>query len=167
MKENQANSLLLGGSLGGFAALAVSFLLMPVDGLGILPGILFWAGLLIGVALQIALETRRRALFAKYSVKRETMQKPRNGLLSVCSNLFATVADGLLAVGVVALVPVFVFTKGMGYLCYVNLSVVVGSFCAHCVFNGRNYVFVKNEAKVRQALEQKKANSNSKGEGKK
>ena len=167
MKRQTIDRILLGTSIGGFAILSISFMLMPYEELGILPGILFWGGLLLGVVLQIVLENRRGALFAQYNVKRETMQKAKNGLLSVCSNRLATVADGILAADAIATVLAFVFTRGTGYLCYVCLSVLVFSFCMHCILNGRIYIFVKNQDKVRQMLEQKKANTMEKGEGKK
>lgn len=165
MKQNKADRFLLGISIGGFAILAISFMLMPVDGLSFVPGMLFWGGLLIGVVLQIILEARRRSLFAMYNVKRETMQKVRNGLLSFKSNSLASVADVFLIISAVATILAFIFTKGTGYLCYVCLSVLVFSFCMHCILNGRIYIFVKNQNKVRQVLEQKKANSINKGEG--
>lgn len=167
MKQNKVDRLLLGISIGGFAVLAISFMLMPVEALGFMPGILFWGGLLTGVVLQIVLETRRNSLFAKYNVKRETMQKARNGLLSFRSNSLAAVADIFLIVSAVATILAFILTKGTGYLCYVCLSVLIFSFCMHCILNGRIYIFVKNQNKVRQVLEQKKAHSMDKGEGKK
>lgn len=166
MKQSKVDRLLLGASIGGFAVLAISFLLMPVEELGFVPGILFWGGLIIGAALQIMLETRRRSLFAKYNVNRKTMQKPRNGLLSFASNRIAAIGDGLLAVSAVVTVAAFILTKGTGYLCYAGLSMLVFFFCMHCIFNGRNYIYVKNQTKIRQVLEQKKANSSNKGEGK-
>lgn len=167
MKQNKTDRLLLGISVGGFALLSVSFVLMPVEVLGAVPGLLFWAGLIVGVVLQFVLEARRNSLFAKYRVKRETMQKARNGLLSFGSNPPAMAADISLAVSAVATILAFAITKGTGYLCYVCLSFLVFSFCMHCILNGRIYIFVKNNNKVRQALELKKANSMEKGEGKK
>lgn len=166
MKQNKADRFLLGISIGGFAILAISFMLMPVEGLGFVPGILFWVGLLTGVVLQIVLEARRNSLFAKYNVKRETMQKARNGLLSFRSNSLAAIADVILIISAVATILTFILTKGTGYLCYVCLSALVFSFCMHCILNGRIYIFVKNQSKVRQVLEQKKANTINKGEGK-
>ena len=165
MKQYKADRLLLGISIVGFAALAISFVLMPVEGLGFVPGMLFWGGLLIGVVLQVILEARRRSLFAMFNVKRETMQKVRNGLLSFRSNSLASVADVFLIISAVATILAFILTKGIGYVCYVCLSLLVFSFCMHCILNGRIYIFVKNQKKVRQVLEQKKANSINKGEG--
>ncbi len=167
MKHKKADCLLLGISIGGFSVLAVSFMLMPVEGLGFMPGLLFWGGLFTGVVLQIILEARRNSLVAKYNVRRETMQKARNGLLSFRSNPLAAVADVFLIISSVATILAFILTKGTGYVCNVSLSVLVFSFCMHCILNGRIYIFVKNHNKVRLVLKQKKANSMDKGEGKK
>lgn len=167
MKQNHTDRILFGVSIGGFAILAISFMLMPVEALGIVPGILFWGGLLIGAVLQVVLENRRRSLFNQYNVKRKSMQKARNGLLSFGSNSLAMIADIVMGISVVATVLAFVLTNGTGYLCYVCLAALVFAFCMHCILNGRIYIFVKNQNKVRQVLEQKKANSTNKGEGRK
>lgn len=152
-------------SMGGFLLASISFLLMPIETMSVLPGLLFWIGLLIGVAFQIALEARRRAFFARYNVKREKMQKPRNGLLTFASNKLATIVDNIFVVSIVATILAFIFTKGTGYLCYVCISVLLLSFCLHCVLNGRNYFHANNQNRVRQVLEQKKATTIDKGEG--
>ena len=165
MTQNQADKAFLGISVCGFALMAISFLLIPIESLSILAGVLFWSGLLIGVAFQITLEARRRAFFAKYKIKREKMQKPRNGLLTFASNKLAAVVDNILIVSIAATVLAFLFTRGTGYLCYVCISVLLLSFCLHFIFNGRNYFHVKNQRKVRQVLEQRKATTLDKGEG--
>ena len=46
---------LLAGSVLGFLLMSASLLVMPVKVLGFLPGLLFWAGLLAGIAGQILL----------------------------------------------------------------------------------------------------------------
>ena len=167
MKQNKTDRLLLGVSIGSFAILSGSFLLMPVEGMGPVAGLLFWGGLILGTVLQFVLEACRKALFARYNVKPATMQKARSGLLSFRSNTPASVADIIMVGAVVATVAAFLLTKATGYICYVCLSVLIFSFCMHCILNGRIYVYVKNRDKVQQMLEQKKANSKVKGEGKK
>ena len=147
--------------------MSISFMLMPIETLRMVPGLLFWGGLIVGVAFQIILEARRRAFFARYNVKREKMQKPRNGFLTFGSNQIAMIADNFLVVSLVATILTFVYTKGYGSICYVCITVLLFSFCMHCIFNGRNYFHVNNQNKVRQVLEQKKANSLDKGEGEK
>lgn len=165
MKHRQTDRILLGFSIGGFLSMAVSFLLMPLAKAALLPGLLFWLGLLMGVGLQIVLEARRRAFFKAYGVNREKMQKPRCGLLTFGSNKPAILADNVMAISFVATILAFVITKGYGYGCYVGIATTLFSFCMHCVCNGRNYFHAKNQQKVRQVLEQKKANSTEKGEG--
>lgn len=167
MKRRQTDPGLLGVSAGGFLLMSVSFLLMPIEGTTVIPGVLFWLGLLVGVVFQIVLEIRRRAFLKTYKVKREKIQKPRNGLLSFFSNKEAMIADVVLVVGLLATILTFVLTRGYGIGCYLFVALTVLSFCAHCIFNGRIYFHIKNQNKVRQVLEQKKANSIDKGEGKK
>ena len=166
MKQN-TDKRFLGLSIGGFAMMSASCLLMPIEALRILPGALFWGGLLIGVAFQIALEIRRRSFFKRYMVKREKMQNPRNGLLTFASNKAAAVVDKIFVVSLVVNILLLVFTNGTHYLCYVFLATLLMSFCLHCILNGRNYFHVNNRDKVRQVLENKKESNLKKGEGKK
>ena len=167
MRQRQIDRILLGTSVGSFLLMSASFLLMPIESITIIPGLLFWIGLVLGITLQIVLEMRRRAFFKSYSVNRGKMQKPKNGLLSFGSNALAIIADRSMVISFVAMVLTFVFTKGYGYICYVFIATTIFSFCMHCVLNGRIYFHAKNQIKVRQVLEQKKAKSIDKGEGEK
>ena len=167
MKQKQTDCILLGVSIGSYLIMSISFLLMPIEAANILPGLMFWGGLAVGVALQIVLEIRRRAFFASYRVKREKMQKPRNGLLSFGSNRAARLADLSMVVSLIAAILVFIFTKGYGYVCYVFIATTLFSFCLHCILNGRIYFHVKKQKKIRRVLEQKRANYSDKGEGEK
>lgn len=164
MKQRQIDRILLGISVGSFLLMSASFLLMPIESITSIPGLLFWIGLVLGIALQIVLEIRRRAFFKSYSVNRGKMQKPKNGLLSFGSNALAIIADRFMVVSFAAMILAFVITKGYGYICYVFIATTIFSFCMHCVLNGRIYFHAKNQLKVRQVLEQKKANSTDKGE---
>lgn len=167
MKQRQTDCMLLGISIGGYLLMSISFLLMSIETVNILPGLMFWGGLAVGAALQIVLEVRRRAFFASYKVKREKMQKPRNGLLSFGSNRVAKIVDLSMAVSLIAVILAFVFTKGYGYVCYVFIATTLFSFCLHCILNGRIYFYAKNQIKLRQVLEQKRTNYSDKGEGEK
>lgn len=167
MKQNQTDRVFLGISVCGFVLMSISFLLMPIETMSVLPGLLFWIGLLIGVAFQIALEARRRSFFARYKVKREKMQKPKNGLLTFASNKIAAIVDNIFVVSIVATILAFIFTKGVGYLCYICISIMLLTFCLHCILNGRNYFHANNQNRVRQVLESKKESTLDKGEGKK
>lgn len=152
-------------SVCGFLAMSVSFALMPIKQIGMLPGVMFWGGLLVGVFFQIVLEAQRKAFFAKYNAKHTKIQKNRNGLLSFGSNKIALVVDSIWIASVIVTICAFVFTKGFGYLCFICITVLLLSFCFHCIFNGRNYFHLKNFEKIRQALESKKESNSKKGEG--
>lgn len=165
MKEKRTDCILLGASVAGFFILSLSFLLMMADAAAVLSGILLWAGLAIGVATQFLLERRRRAFFAAYRVRREKMQKPRNGLLTFFSNPEGKIADIVMMLSIPATVLTFILTEGYGVLCFVFVALMLFSFCLHCIFNGRIYFHVKNQLKIRQVLEQR--NKKGKEEGKK
>lgn len=155
MKGNRTNLAMLGMSLAGFGIMSASFLLMPIEQVGILPGLLFWLGLILGIVFQILLETRRKKFYAKYNVKQTRMQRPRNGLLTFGSNKIALVVDCAWGASVVATVLVFLLTGGNGYVCYVCLAVLIWTFCAHCILNGRNCFHATNQDKIQRTLESK------------
>lgn len=165
MKQRTMDRVLLGISIGSFLLMSASFLWMPLDTASFIPGLLFWFGLILGVSLQIVLEVRRRAFFASYEVKREEIQKPRNGLLTFGANQAAVIADDVMILSVIAAVLAFIITKGHGFVCYVFIATTTFSFCLHCILNGRIYFHAINQLKVRQTLEQKKEKSIDKGEG--
>ena len=165
MKAKKTDKILLGTSVTGFVLTSFSFLLVYAEGLQFLPGILFWGGLLLGTVCQLILAMRRRRFFAFYGVPLKKMQKPHCGLLTFGSNRGAVIADYSLLASIVALVVACILTKGTGYFCCIFLTTTVLSLSLHCILNGRIYFHVKNQAKLRQMLERKKANSTDKGEG--
>ncbi len=166
MRQRQTDLVLLRISMGGFLVMSGSFLLMPFEGMKSVSGLLFWIGLILGAALQMVLEVRRRAFFAAYGVNRKNMQKPRNGLLTFGSNRMAVIADTALPVSGAATVTVFIFTRGSGYFCYICLGILLTSFCFHCILNGRIFFHAKNQDRIRKVLERKKVNFRDEGERK-
>lgn len=166
MTRKQTDRLLLCLSIGSFAIMSISFLLMPIDAIGTIPGVLFWGGLLLGMLFQITLETRRRSFFAKYRVNPKKMQKPRNGFLTFSSNKYAKIVDRILPVSVVCTVLAFLLTRGTGYICFAFIAITIMTLCMHCILNGRIFFHVMNQTKVQQVLEQKKVRTINKGEGK-
>lgn len=159
MKANKTSCLILGLSILGYGILSVSFLLMPLRSVGILPGLMFWGGLLLGAVMQVVLELRRRQFFRTYHVKRQKMQKPHNGFLTFFSNRPAKAADCSLILSVVGLAAALVVTGGRAYICYVLIGAAVFSLCMHCVLNGRNCFHALNQEKIRRVLEQKKVSN--------
>lgn len=167
MKRRKTDWLFLGLSIGGYTAMAASFVLMPLDRLQFVPGVLFWIGLALGISMQIALEARRKAFYASYRVKLQKVQKRTVGLVSFGANPEAMAADILLAISLLGLILAWILTKGYGFVCYALISVVTLSFCLHCIFNGRIYLHIKKQDKLRQALDAKLESISGKGEGKK
>lgn len=156
MNRKQIDSLLLRWSISGFGIMSVSFLLMPIEGISMLAGGMFWIGLLMGLVLQVVLEMRRRDFLARHRIKRQRMQRTHNGLLTFGANKVAIIADGVLVVSTICLALSFWLTRGTSYLCYILIALVVFSLCMHCVFNGRIYFHVINQTKIQQTLEKKK-----------
>lgn len=156
MNRKEIDSLLLKLSVGAFFVMSFSFLLMPIEAMSILAGGIFWIGLLSGIALQIVLEKRRRAFFAKYHVRLQQMQRPRNGLLTFGANKMAKIADWVLAISAICLVLSLWLTRGTSYLCYILIAAANFSLCMHCILNGRIFFHIINQTKIQRALENKK-----------
>lgn len=147
-------------SIGGFLMLSLSFIAMPlVRALPggkpvILPGLMFWLGLVLGITGQVALEQYRRRFFARRGVNRKRYQKPRCGALSFFSNKEAMIVDWALPFCIVGMVLSYILAHQIDNLCYLFTALTVFCFSMHCVLNGRNYLFVHNQNRVRQVLEQ-------------
>lgn len=156
MEGRQTGINLLRISVGGFLVMSLSFLLMPVSILGIVPGLLFWLGLIIGVISQMLLEIQRRRFFRAQNVDRKKMQKPHCGLLTFGSNRYAKTMDNAFLVCLVLSIAVFAATKGFGYICNLCISLTVFTSCMHCVLNGRNYFHVIHRDTVQKAVETNK-----------
>lgn len=152
MTEKRMDNLLLGICITGFGLLSVSFLTMSADTLGNLPGLLFWLGLLLGIASQITMEGRRRKFMRSHGLDRRKMQRPRCGALTFSASAMAKVFDVACAVGLVVAVLVFAVTQGLGFACYGAVAWTVFSFCMHCVLNGRNYFFITHREKITRAV---------------
>lgn len=142
MSEKKANIAWMVMSIVGFVVMAISFLIMPinvtVEKSGIfeyVPGFMFWIGLLLGAVGQIVLAVRCR----KWVVRRKRGHKKRIGLISFFKNIPAIIVDVSFVISLVGVIISTKITQGMGYICYVFLSICTLTFCLHCVFNGNIY----------------------------
>ena len=139
-------------SVGGFAAMSLSFMMMPVRWSTVLSGLMFWLGMIAGITGQIALAARVRK--SAWSPKHKCC-----GLLTFFSNKWAKVADLTLAAGVVLTGITLVATNGFGYICYVMLTVTVFAFCMHCVLNSNTLLFALRQT---ESLAKKQKNKKQK-----
>ncbi|MBQ5657524.1 MAG: hypothetical protein IIV14_08870 [Bacteroidaceae bacterium] len=163
MKKIQTDGLLLLTSIGAFAMMSVSFLLMPIEGLRVIPGLLFWLGLTGGIALQIVLG-ERCGVFGK---SRKNKRKSRIGLLTFGSNTAAKIVDIALLASTLTMTLTFVITKGYGYVCFVFGATTVFTFCMHCVLNGRIYLCVKDKMGVLRVTKSKEEKNYRRRRGRK
>lgn len=164
MSKKRIELILLWASLGSFFMMSVSFLLMPIESITILPGLLFWLGLLLGTGLMILLELRRRAFLKKNS---KDSKKQRIGLLRLASNSPALIGDVALGISMIATLVSFLITKGYGAACYFSIAATMFFFCMHCVLNGRIYLYVTSREHTQQEPKNTKANTLNKRRGRK
>lgn len=124
---------------------AASFLLMPAansvslnegkNGFLYAVGITFWIMLVASQVFMLIVSLKRR----KDSEKGKTKKLP--GVISFFSNKEAKMADLSAIVFIIAFI-ICVFATD-SYLIYVFLFLAVLSFEAHCVLNGKNYIYIK------------------------
>lgn len=155
-------------SIIGFLLFSVSFLLMPVEtddtmqgpnAITIAAGLMFWLGLLVGIIAQISLSYSRKKWFARNRVRLPLTNQPKLGLFSFFKNTTAIVFDVLLVMSLIGLIISVILTSGTGYACYVFIASTSFGFCAHCVFNGKNYYFIENKENIKKAIEKARANA--------
>lgn len=158
MQQKKIDLIWLIVSIGSFALMSVSFLLMPFDKtveqydtMDIIPGVMFWLFLVLGVAGQIILTIRRKRFLETDRRKRFQARNGRVGLLSVFKNIPAIVADVGFVISLVAFVIATKVTNGMGYICYILLAICAFTFCSHCIFNGKIYEYVTKLSKKEDA----------------
>lgn len=140
-------------SVVAFFIFSVSFLLMPIEdgntdnGLSLFSfaaGVMFWLGLIVGSIMQLVLSIKRKNWLSKHKQSLCTENQPRIGIISFFKNKIAIAFDVVFILSWIGFVFSLVLTNTVGYVCYVFAGLVSFSFCAHCIFNGKNYFFVKN-----------------------
>lgn len=166
MIKKDIDKILLLASILCFLLLAVSFLLMPLEGktisanvsvYSLIAGLTFWLSLIGGTVTQCILAKQRKKWFSKHHIKR-VKHSDKIGLISFMKNIYAVVADILVAISIIGLVISVIATQSTGYACYVFVSLLVFSFSMHCILNGKIYYFVINKEKMLKAFEREKAN---------
>ena len=81
------------------------------------------------------------------------------GLISFFQNKKAKVFDVLAGVTLAGVAISIILTDARGYVCYVFIALFTFSFCAHCIYNGKNYYFIKNKESIKKTLRKKRAKS--------
>lgn len=149
MMQKKVDFIWFGLSIGSFFLMSISFLLMPLDvtvdqydAMDIIPGIIFWVFLVLGITGQVVLAIRRSKWLVKQGVRKYKVKQGRMGLVTFCKNKLALITDIVMMVSILLFVIVTVVTHGLGYICYILLTLCVFAFCMHCIFNGKIYEYI-------------------------
>lgn len=146
MSKRMTGKRLLILSLAGFLCTALSFPLMPnmrEEGLlQVLPGLLFWAGLLLGIGSQISLSAQRKHWAEKEPERGGEIQKRLPGALCFFQNTEGKISDIALAISVTGLAVCFA-ARVDGLFVFLFMGLTFFSFCTHCIYNGKNILYIK------------------------
>ena len=155
MKRQKQDQILLCISIACFFLMSVTFLVMPIETsqekeklINCLIGAVFWITMAAGIIMQIILARRRASWKKKNDICINNGYRPKIGVTAFAQNSFALVADILCAVSLIAFAGAMIMTKSTGYSCYIALSVLVFTFCMHCILNGRIFYYVQNQNKI-------------------
>lgn len=162
MRNERSNAAWLTVSVLAFLLMSAAFTIMPLEVpynsvvLSLLPGAMFWAGLMIGIVTQIVLSCRCRKWRADSRGGKQRASNKRIGLLSFLQTVPGCIADVTCIISAVALTLSLILTRSRGYFCYVFMALFVFSFCMHCVFNGKIYYQIKHQGKLSGNFEKAK-----------
>lgn len=147
-------------SLVSFLAVSIAIFMMyflqtyqtnEIPVLNLVCGLVFWIFLLAGIVLQIILSIKTSKWIAKNRrVIRLNKKDRRIGIVSFFKNTPGVISDIALVLSIIALVVSYYITGGVSIVCYVSLSVVFLSFCTHCIFNGKNFYYMKNGLEIEE-----------------
>lgn len=161
------NCILLILSIISYFNVAASLTVMAFDGvptpgissLGLICGICFWVFLIAGTTLQVVLSNRiRKRKIEQHRMRRNMKNQPKLGLISFFRNPLGAASDILFLLAVVSFGIACYQTQGSGIVCYISLSLMFFSFCAHCIFNGKNYFYITNYAFAKSTLTETEEN---------
>lgn len=142
MTRRTKEALLLALSMGGYTLMAAAIALM-IPSLRVpayVTGGMFWLFLAAGIVFQVILSARRR----KWQRGSEEKRPARGiGLIRFFRSIPGAVFDILLILSLAGLGLSLWLTRSAGAVCYIFLALSVFSFAAHCVFNGKNYQYVR------------------------
>lgn len=106
----------------------------------LMTGILFWGGLILGIIFIALVNSKRK----EYEKRNNISNKKKVGAFSFFSNKPAFISDVLMILFfVLTLLFLFVpfFSKSIALI---NISIFLFALYCHCMFNGRNYIYIKN-----------------------
>jgi len=100
----------------------------------------FWIGLLLSIIFLLILNSIR--VKTEKATKKQTRKSTKIGLIKIFSNRIATFFDMLFVISLVSQIVIMVLKNTNQVLAITVLFLVAFSFEMHCVFNGRNYLYI-------------------------
>lgn len=158
--DKNRNRLVLFVSLISFAIVSVCLMAMyfietntnsPPSFTSILCGIAFWLFMIIGIVSQITVSMSVKSWCNKKKLYRSRFRRTKIGAISFFSNLPSVISDVTFIVSLIVFVIVLIIDS-TSVLAYIFLSVLFLSFCTHCIFNGKNYYYIKNYEQIKAQL---------------
>lgn len=139
-----------------FAVSSVSVILVPfavgkdgnLNSLGYAAGIMFWAGLLLGIAGYILLNKKANIQGKENTEKEDTEKKKIPDVLRFFSNPPAKVMDGILIIGIIGTIYCGIHAEVNQIIAVVFLLFLVLGIYAHVLLNGKIYRCIWKKAEV-------------------
>ena len=123
----------------------------------ILCGICFWVFAIAAAVLQIILSANIKRLQKTGKLHNLRIKKKRVGIIAFFSNPHAVISDIALLASLVVFI-VFMIIRPISIFVYISLSVLFLSFCTHCIFNGKNYYYIKNYGYIKTQITESEEN---------
>ena len=117
-----------------------------VSALTVIPGIIFWGGLIAGYVMLFVISKHRKAYEKTAPRTERRVKKSRPGIITFFSSPAATVADIVMILSFV-LTVVFAFIPGFSQTALLILIAVLAlAVQMHCILNGVNYKYIQRLA---------------------
>lgn len=142
------------GVMAAFMVSAVTPLLIPLslDGsgnmtpMGYAAGVMFWAGLIVGIAGYVLLYR-----VSKEKLPKEILEQGKIGALRFFSNQVSKITDALLIIGLAGTIYCVINTDANQILAMGFLFILLASVYLHFLLNGKLYKYIEsNSQKIRK-----------------
>lgn len=158
MKKTKQTEKLFLCSAASFSLMSLSILFMPLaselseitNRISILVvGCVFWIGIVLGFVLLLMVNKERKECFVKSN--KQNMQHNRGIRKSfLCPNFPATIFGFVMMMSLLGFIILLFTNLKYGYVPFILLFLIVFSLCMYCLFNGKNYRYIKEIREEKQ-----------------
>ena len=104
--------------------------------------VLFWASLILYI-VSVMLSSKERQKIEKSKFRVKKLKKNHIGILKFFQNKEAVIFDVLLFISTAVIIVSLLFKTEFVWLIAIGLFLWFISFNLHCLFNGKNYIYIK------------------------